>query len=403
MVKKRILWLKSAIPWPLDQGTNFIALNLFRQLSADYHITYLALTGPGDAERLEALREYVEVFEVPRPNLRSRVHRALYSATYRLRSAVSFLPSEIFYELPRVYRRAVKEQMELGRYDLLFMHYWYLAELGDWLSDYNTAVLLHDNEVERLITERASFKSFLKRRKWSKRAAFALAAHRRMMDRVRNVFFYTANDRDAFFTRGGRQYGNARVFPYFFGLSPVPEVEVVPGRVIFTGKMSYRPNELAAVRLARGIWPLIRERCPEAELILAGRNPGPEVRRLAELPGVTVTGFVEDLRTLVSSAAVYVAPVTVGGGLKIKLMEAAELSRPIVASHFALTGFGFEHGTEALIRDTDEEIAAAVADLLGAPERAAKIGRAGREALLRRFSGPGVEEDLRALFAEITG
>ncbi len=65
-VKKRILWLKSAIPRPLDQGTNFIALNLFRRLSAEYDIFYVALTGPGDAERAAVLRQYVSILEVPR-------------------------------------------------------------------------------------------------------------------------------------------------------------------------------------------------------------------------------------------------------------------------------------------------------------------------------------------------
>lgn len=403
MKRKRILWLKSAIPWPLDQGTNFIALNLMKLLRERYDIRYLALSGaPGDDGKLDALRELVDVRALPRPNLATGFHRLLHAALFRARSAVRYLPPEVWYETPAVLRRAVREELDGERYDLVFMHYWFLSELGPALDGRNTAVLLHDNEMDRLELEAETMPEGRRRRATLKRAAWAARSHLRMMERIRHVFFYTEEDRDSFFRRAGRSYDNARVFPYYYRLRGEVAAEEDPDLVVFSGKMRYHPNVVAARRLVTGIWPRVVARRPGARLRLVGRDPLPEVSRLSDPPGVTVTGFVPDIRAEVAAAAVYAAPLTVGGGLKIKLMEAAELSRPLVATPFALQGFGFEPGRDYLAADTDEEFADRILTLLEDADRRRELGAAARRGLLGRFSGPHVEERLLALFEEIT-
>jgi len=256
--------------------------------------------------------------------------------------------------------------------------------------------------MDRLETEAESLPDGREKRERVRRSRYVFESHLRMMERVRRVFFYTEEDRASFFRRAGREYDNAHVFPYYYRLRELPHPPEEPRRVLFSGKMSYLPNILTAERLAARIWPLVRARVPDAELVLAGAAPVPAVRRLGALDGVTVTGFVTDLRSLVRSAAVYAAPVSVGGGLKIKLMEAAELERPIVATSFALQGFGFEPDRDHLAAESDEEFADGICRLLASEDLKRRLGAAAREGLLRRFSGPEVEERIRALFREMT-
>src|SRR5439155_12128290 len=84
-------------------------------------------------------------------------------------------------------------------------------------------------------------------------------------------------------------------------------------RLLFTGTMDYRPNVDAALWFCRAVWPRVRAAAPEAGLWLVGQRPAPAIRRLGALPGVTVTGMVEDIGPYLRDAAVYVAPLRVGG------------------------------------------------------------------------------------------
>lgn len=106
---------------------------------------------------------------------------------------------------------------------------------------------------------------------------------------------------------------------------------------VFVGALDYRPNVDAACWFSKEIWPRIRARFPAACLRLVGRQPVPEVRRLAELPGVEVVGQVADVRPYVANAAVVVAPLRIARGLQNKVLEGMAMSKPVVASPQALT------------------------------------------------------------------
>jgi glycosyltransferase involved in cell wall biosynthesis len=401
--KRRILWLKSAIPYPLDQGMNFLTDHLFRLLRPQYEIEYVCMADPKqDAQKIEAVKQLVSVTPIQRPNRISLWHRLCHAAWLRTRQMWAYLPGEVYYQVPTVLKRAVREKMASGAYDLLFMEYWYFGELGDWLADFNVAALMHDNEMDRIESEFQTVRTSRQRRILQKKVDYVFRAHLSLIQRARRVFFFNDDDRRSFFKRASTEFPNVQFFPYLYQFGDMPKTRRQEDSVVFSGKMSYLPNIVAAQRLANGIWPAVRARRPEAKLILAGNNPPPGVRKLAEIPGVEVTGFVEDLRALVASAAVYVAPIEIGGGLKIKLMEAAELESAIVATPFAFRGFEVSPGRDFLPATTDSEFAEAIIRLLGSPQERAALGKNVREAVFRQFSSDVVKAKVLALFDELT-
>lgn len=162
-------------------------------------------------------------------------------------------------------------------------------------------------------------------------------------------------------------------------LSPVGEE---PPRVLFVGSFRHPPNVDAAVRLLRRIFPAIRERVPAARLELVGEALPEDLRREAA-PGVEARGWVESVVPYLNRAAVVVAPLEQGGGMRVKVLEALAAGKALVASRRALAGLdgvvdrtGGRQGA-ALIGHTDAEITEAVISLLENPEeRAALAARA---------------------------
>jgi len=154
---------------------------------------------------------------------------------------------------------------------------------------------------------------------------------------------------------------------------------------VFTGQMDYRPNIDAVRRFAADILPLIRERHPAARFAIVGRAPTDEVRALENLPGVTVTGEVPDVRPWLAAADAVVAPLLLARGVQNKLLEAMAMARPVVASAAAATGIDAAPDEHLLVADDAQAMAAAVCTLFDDPVAAARMGAAARERMIARY------------------
>ncbi len=147
--------------------------------------------------------------------------------------------------------------------------------------------------------------------------------------------------------------------------------------MLFVGSFGHPPNIDAAIRLARGIFPGVRARVPEATLEIVGDAPPQAVRRLAG-EGIVVTGRVADVRPHLDNAAVVAAPLRLGGGMRVKVLESLAAGKAMVATPRAVAGLGLEPGTHALIAESDGELSDALVSLLGDPELRRRMGRAAR-------------------------
>ncbi len=164
--------------------------------------------------------------------------------------------------------------------------------------------------------------------------------------------------------------------------SPGP-TDHAPIDVIFTGAMDYRANADAVVWFADEVWPRIRPGRPEATFFVVGSNPAPAVARLSRLPGVTVTGRVDDVRPYLRAARVAIAPLRVARGIQNKVLEALACGRPVVATPAALGGIGDADGV--LVADTPADFATEVTRLLEREDERVRLGASGRRFVESRF------------------
>ena len=161
--------------------------------------------------------------------------------------------------------------------------------------------------------------------------------------------------------------------------------EASEATVAFVASMGWAPNVDAALWLGREIWPEVVARVPQARHLLVGRDPAPAVRALAA-ERVEVTGTVADVRPFLARARVVVAPLRAGGGTRLKIMEALDVGRPVVATSLGCEGMEDLVGQGVLVADTAVDQAEAIVGLLLDQPRARALGRAGHEAVGARHT-----------------
>lgn len=158
---------------------------------------------------------------------------------------------------------------------------------------------------------------------------------------------------------------------------PLDPLGTEPLSVVCIGSFVHPPNVDCAVRLARDIFPVVRKRVPGAMLRLVGSSAPDEILALAE-DGISVHADVPDVRPYLDAAAVVASPIRLGGGMRVKILEALTGGKAVVASPVALSGLAVRDGDEVLVAETDEDFATAIAGLLAEPDRRAALAQRAR-------------------------
>jgi polysaccharide biosynthesis protein PslH len=233
----------------------------------------------------------------------------------------------------------------------------------------------------------------LERRAWER-------YERWVMRQVQAVVALTAQDEEAL-----RPIARAaRIVRIPLGI-PIPLQALDPvglsvPSALFVGSFSHPPNADAAERLAREIFPRVRSEMPEAVLRIVGADP-PLTLRGAAGNGVEVTGQVPDVTPFLNEAAVFVAPLRLGGGMRVKVLEALAAGKAVVASRRAVDGLTVTDGDQVILAESDREFADAIVMLLRDPgRRRALAGRARSWAaanLGRERMAPAFEQLYRSL------
>jgi len=185
---------------------------------------------------------------------------------------------------------------------------------------------------------------------------------------------------------------------HFFPL-PYPEQG---NRLLISGNLASYDTAHSIGWFLRTVLPLIRRETPGATVEIVGRDPLPSLRSLTDqVEGVTLWGYVPDLRPHLARANVYVAPLLLGTGAKNRVLEAMAMGRPVVATPLAVQGLRVQPGRHVIVATTAGEFAAAVIRLLKEEGVANQMGSAAREAVLAHHSwsvvGSHVENLLRSL------
>jgi polysaccharide biosynthesis protein PslH len=170
--------------------------------------------------------------------------------------------------------------------------------------------------------------------------------------------------------------------------------------VVFFGLLDYVPNIDGVIHFVQDIWPRIAEAHPEARCKIIGGRPPPSLLALAG-PRVELTGFVSDLRPHLAAAAAVVVPLRLGGGTRLKIVEAMAMGKAIVSTTLGAEGIEAVPGRDVLIENEPTAFAEAVNRLLASPSLAARIGQSARQLAVERYAWSGAARALEGFYRRI--
>jgi sugar transferase (PEP-CTERM/EpsH1 system associated) len=172
--------------------------------------------------------------------------------------------------------------------------------------------------------------------------------------------------------------------------------------LVFTGSMDWLPNEEGIIRFMEEILPLVRRAVPDVSLYIVGRNPGRRLlRSAARETGVVVTGTVPDVRAWLASASALVVPLWIGGGTRLKILEAMAMGRAVVSTTIGAEGLDLDTEREIFIANDAITFARRVVELLEHPDLAARMGRLAAQRVIENYGWRAAEKQLLTVYDQV--
>lgn len=173
-----------------------------------------------------------------------------------------------------------------------------------------------------------------------------------------------------------------------------------PNTLLFFGALDYHPNTEGIGYFLDEIWPNIERSRPGTKLIVVGRNPPPSLLA-RQTDSITFTGFVDDPRPYIDSAAVVVVPLRIGGGTRFKIVEAMAMGKAIVSTSMGAEGLDAQHEHHVLLADEPVDFAQQVTRVLDDPELAERLGEAARDLAVERYGWSGAVKTLERFYESL--
>jgi len=362
-----VLYLSGWYPYPPDNGSKLRVYNLLRELAGHHSLTLLVVSEDAPASTPPELTELGRVVHVPGRRFRPAGRRALAGLLGRT-------PRVLVDTYRPQLSRQIEMEMRARRPDLVIATQWATAAYHDDFGDVPS--IFEEVEIGAFESKLATARSALMRLRHRLPLIKWRAYLRRLLPRFRYCTVVSRAERDLL-RRLVPGYDRLEVLPNFVRVADyrVAPPERNPNELIFAGALSYPANYDAAAWFARDVFPRIRREEPEARLIITGEEGD---RPLPQSEGITLTGRLADARPAVANATVSLAPIRLGGGTRLKILEAMCLGTPIVSTSKGAEGLDVTAGEHLLIGDTAEAFARETVRLLRDPALRRRLSEAGR-------------------------
>ena len=393
-----ILFIAPRLPLPADTGAKIRTLNILKQVSKNYKVDFVCFSFEEEDLRhsaeLEKMGVKVKLVKAPLVNFSFKLETILFNP----------LPfSVVKYYSPEM-EEVLFSLRETTRYDIVHIDHVHMAHYQACFS--GITCILDEHNVEYKILERCAqatrslaekFVYFLQAKKMKKFEA----------EKISNFSDCLAVSED-----------DCRLLKELPG-STTP-VHVIPNGVdtryfqthpdkpqnsenalVFTGSMDWLPNDNAVCYFAVEILPLILKSDPTVRFYVVGRNPSTKIKSLAAAnKNILVTGMVDDVRPFIQRSKIFVVPLRIGGGTRLKILEAMSMQKAIVSTTIGAEGIEYSPEHNIVIADKPEYFAKRTLELLADNSRIQTLGLGGRRLVCGKYDWDIIGQKLNTIYRE---
>ena len=397
----RILQLTPRLPYPPDEGGRIGIFNLTKYLSFREHkITLLSVTA-NQVENIQVdiqkLRKWCDV-KVVYKNTKTKLWGLLLNLFFRIPYTISKYHS-------RKVKDAIREILSREKFDIVHIDSLHMAYYSRFINrEFNLPIVLREHNVETTIMERfyknqkSLFIKFYAYLQWKKLRRYE-AKTCEVFDKC---FMTTKEDEERI--RKMNPGVKSCIIPVGVDLSYFypSKIKEEPFSLIFVGSMKWLPNIDGVLWFHSEVLPRIKEIFSEVKFYIVGHEPPMEVKELEKRDkNIIVTGFVEDVRPYVAKSSLYVVPLRIGGGMRLKILEAMAMEKPVVSTLIGVEGVEAANGKDIIIAANAENFAERIIKLLKNKDYRKIIGKNGRKLVEEKYKWESILEKLEEKYVEV--
>jgi sugar transferase (PEP-CTERM/EpsH1 system associated) len=392
-----ILFLAPRLPLPADTGGKIRTLNILKQLALKNHVCLLCFsfeaTDPLYRQFLQELGIEVAFVPVPPSSLIQKINAVIFNA----------LPFSILKYHTAQMRQSIQELLTRQHFDAIHIDHLHMAVYKDCFKD--IPCFLDEHNVEYKILERCANveHSWIKKCLYRDQSGKMKTFESQKIKEFKGVFACSVDDQQLFNNlASGAQ--TVHVIPngvdteYFTG-SALKEPQ--EDAMVFTGSMDWLPNDDAISYFCQEILPLVWQKNSALKLYVVGKNPSSVVKNLAHKDGrVIVTGRVDDVRPFVGRSKIFIVPLRIGGGTRLKILEAMAMGKAVVSTTIGAEGIECKDGVNIALADNPDNFAQKIIALCLNPTLAATMGHEGRQLVCQKYDWAIVGKILTNIYQE---
>ncbi|MBN2730694.1 MAG: glycosyltransferase [Bacteroidales bacterium] len=386
MNKARIFVILPRVPYPLEKGDKLRAYHLIKGLHKDFNIHLFALhQGLIDQNIEDEISQICDSYTI----VKTGWVRILWNSFINVFGRKPFQVAYFYHgKLKRKIDAAIKEEKP----DLLFCQLLRTAEYakGQTLSK----ILDYQDAFSKGMKRRAETSSPLIRWFYAIESRRLQRYEKKISQDFSETLIISEQDREAMpeLAKKPTILRNGVDMNYY-----TPQQNEEKYDLLFVGNMSYAPNVNAVLYFAKQVMPILLQKYPRLQFVIAGANPHAKVKMLAS-DNIIITGWADDLREYYSRSKIFVAPMQIGTGLQNKLLEAMAMELPCVTSSLANNALGAEPDKEILIADSPEEYSGKIMLLLEDETLRTEMASLGRKLIQLNYSWEKQISTLKNIF-----
>jgi polysaccharide biosynthesis protein PslH len=405
----KLLYVSPLLPWPLESGSHQRCFHLVRALAAKHDVTVVTPPAHRDASRIQNESEFIARSGctgviTPEPSDAADVAIGAWASLQR------YIGSLLFSVYPPAVGQFVRPETvqtlaalrERQHFDRVIAGRLWMGEAA-LAAGFRDVIVDVDDVLSQMFVQSLKYSGWYPRRVLHELERIKIHRYERMLSRRYKKLFLCKKQDLQYFPRSGRE--RFAVVPNGVSTAPIGEHgSPEPRTVLFVGTLGYEPNVDAVAHFADEVLPRVRRAVPHARFVVAGRAYRREDLRASEVygrlhrdPDSDVVESPVDLAPYYAAATVVVTPLRIGGGTRLKVLEALAHAKPLVTTRFAAEGIELVDGKEAVFADHPDAQAEAILALFSSRERRNAIGRAGYDRVRQAYDWNAIGADFERM------